>query len=336
MIRFGIIGCGNISSTHADAINSLENAELTACCDINKEKGETFAAKNHCRFYPDFQELLLAEDIDVVTIATPHYLHKEVSIAALQARKHVICEKPMATNTADAKEIIQVAKNSKKLYTVCFQNRFNASTVELKKMLSQKKFGKLKGIKSEITWHRNEAYYAEADWKGRRATEGGGVLINQAIHMLDEVCWLIEKPQKIKGMVLTSLLEGIIEVEDAAMATAVMPNGVPWVIHTSNNYSQDPSPSITFDFETASVRLTTEALFVDNELIFLQNFDENANGKVYWGSGHRTLFKTFMNKLLGKRDPLTDYLADTDALESLQVVCGIYASSELNQWIELT
>ena len=334
MIRFGIIGCGNISGTHAEAIALIDEAVLVACCDNNQGKGERFAREHDCLFYKDYHELLASEEVDAVIIATPHYLHGSMTQAAFQANKHVICEKPMALSVVEAKAVL-AAQPPHLEYAVCYQNRFNASYIELKKRLEKQAFGALKGIKCELTWQRNRQYYQEAPWKGTWAEEGGGVLINQAIHTLDVISWMIELPTKIKGKIMTSLLEDMIEVEDAAMATALIQERIPVVIHASNNYSSDPAPSVTFDFEFAQVVLTSEQLLVNGVAQALPQENVSTVAKAYWGAGHQRFIRAFVNRLMGKADPAVELLATADALDSLKMVCGIYESDRKNQWISL-
>lgn len=178
-------------------------------------------------------------------------------------------------------------------------------------------------------------YYGEDNWHGKWATEGGGVLINQAIHSLDAICWLIGKPKRIKGRVLRSLLSEVIEVEDAAIATAVLENGAPVVISASNNYSANPSPEIDFDFEDADIKLTNETLVINGKKMVLDENELALPGKRYWGQGHPRLIKAFVNEILDQDDQLIPYLPQKDAIDSLEMVCGIYQSNQTNQWIEI-
>lgn len=221
ILKFGIVGCGAIAPVHARAVNNNRHAVLTACCDCLVEKANVFAEKYHCQSYQNYAAFL-ASDIDIVVIATPHYLHKEMTIQALQADKHVICEKPMGLTTAEANEVMAVVEKTGKNYAVCFQNRFNPSFLMLRELIEQKRFGKLKGLKCELTWNRNREYYQSAQWKGKIALEGGGVLINQALHTLDAISWLYQQPVCVKGKIMTSILSDQIEVEDSAMATALL------------------------------------------------------------------------------------------------------------------
>lgn len=337
MISFGLIGCGNIAKIHAEAIKNIQDVRLSAVCDIDESKGQIFANRYNALYYSDYTEMLKNTDIDAIIIATPHYLHKEMTISGLNAKKHVLCEKPMATNIEDGKEISRVLKQTDKVYAVCYQNRFNASSLAMKHHLETNSFGKLKGIKADLTWNRGSSYYSIDSWKGTWGKEGGGVLINQAIHTLDLITWLIERPIKIKGKIMTTLLDEVIEVEDAAMATAIIQENIPVVIHASNNYTSDPTPTITFDFQKNIVSLTQNELIIDGKIIEIESENERLNrGKVYWGNGHYKLIESFINMINNKSDEVKEYLPSMDALDSLMMVCGIYESSKSDEWFDIT
>lgn len=167
MIRFGIVGCGNISGTHAEALQKIQEAQLTACCDIDEVKGRRFGEKHGCSFYGNYLDMLKNGEIDAVIIATPHYLHGKMTLQAFEAGKHVLCEKPMAITVQEAEQVLAKWEEQPDLhYAVCYQNRFNPSYAQLKTMISQQAFGQLKGIKCELTWHRDKGYYEAASWKG--------------------------------------------------------------------------------------------------------------------------------------------------------------------------
>lgn len=334
MIRFGIIGCGAISAAHAAAIQKIADAKFVACCDIDEVKGKHFAVANTCHYYHDYQALLADPAVDVVTIATPHDLHAPMSIAALKAGKHVVCEKPMAINAASAKQVSKVAAQSDRVYVVCYQNRFNPSMVRLKQLLQAKTFGALEAMTCRLNWHRDAAYYSLAAWKGTWAHEGGGVLINQAIHTLDAVCWLAAKPLRIKGKIMTTLLTDTIEVEDMAMAVAVLPGEIPVVISASNDYALNPDPVIEMVFETAQVSLSASQLVVNGEVQALPKL-KAAVGKAYWGTGHERLLRAVIHRIQGVPDELDDHLASLDANDSLAMVLGIYQSNATGEWQSL-
>ncbi|WP_179394565.1 Gfo/Idh/MocA family protein [Lacticaseibacillus absianus] len=332
-LKFGIIGCGAIAHAHLAAIRALPDAELVACCDIDARKGAAFAAEaGQVAFFTDYRALL-ATPVDVVTIATPHVWHAEMTIASLQSGKHVICEKPMALSPREAAAVAQAATASRTQYAVCFQNRFNPTYVAAAHLLHSGDLGQLRGVKAELTWRRDAQYYAAADWKGRWATEGGGVLVNQAIHTLDALCWLAATPTRVCARIMTSRLLGAIEVEDAAMVTAELPGQVPAVIFASNNYSSDPAPTLTFDCTGGVLALSMDTLRVNDHVVDHRTLGPIDGGKPAWGSGHSRLFAAFAHRIQGGTDPLDGHLVGCAAQNTVALLAAIYRSSASGDWV---
>lgn len=335
MVGVGIIGCGAIAQTHAKVVQTLDGAQLVACCDIDQTNGITFAERFSCIFHQDFNQLLAMKEIELVIICTPHDLHQSMSIAALEAQKHVLCEKPMAITLQTIQDLISTIEKQSKLYHVCYQNRLNPTYLLLKKQLVDNIYGKITGIKCELAWERTPDYY-QSDWKGAWQREGGGVLINQAIHMIDAVTWLVGIPEKIKGKIMTACLDHVIEVEDTAMAIALYHDDTPLVIQATNNYTGNPSPKLTFECEKGQIELTAEQLLFNQEVI-LEDLPQHSTciSKKYWGRGHQAVLSAFINEINGQADERITSLAGVDALQSLKIVLGIYASSRGNNWISL-
>ncbi len=335
MIKFGLVGCGNIACAHAEGLKKIPEAELVAVCDQDIRKGQRIAATYGGSVYSTYEALLAHSSVDAVIIATPHYLHKQMTIAAFEADKHVLCEKPMALTVTEGKEILDAMRLTNCHYATCYQNRFNPSFIKLKQLIQQQAFGQLKGIKAEITWHRDHSYYEGTGWKGSLQKEGGGVLINQAIHTFDAITWLIKCPVAIKGKIMTAFLDSVIEVEDSAMAVARIDQDIPVLIYASNNYSSDPAPMITFEFEKDVVQLTNTQLIVNQKTIVAVDEETGPIVKDYWGNGHGRLLQAFVHQLTQTPDDDVAYLASRDSLDSLMMVQGIYTSDKNNQWVTL-
>lgn len=333
-VRVAIIGCGAISSVHADGVFNNPAAELLYAVDSDRVKAQQLAQKYQCQVATDYHELLDCPDIDLAIICTPHYLHQEMSMAFLQHGKHVLCEKPIATTVEAGLAILEVANSVQREYAVCFQNRFNATSLKLKSLLEQDgaRFGGLKGVKLTLNWHRTRDYYVNSDWRGDKATEGGGVLMNQAIHTIDLVTWLVGMPESIKGKVMTNLLDDCIDVEDTASALGLYKEMQPFVIEATNTFSSDLPPEIYFEFEHGQIKLVgDELLQVNQEVIVIGKTQEKTLGKSYWGSSHQRLLAVFLDKILQRSTQQTQYLPKSDALDSLQIIEGIYQSSQKNQ-----
>ena len=216
-LHFGIIGVGNIAPLHALAIQTLPEAELVAVATRNAERGQAFAEKYGGVWQPDYAELLQRPDVDVVAICTPHDLHAPMTIAAAQAGKHVLCEKPMARTTAECDAMIEACDRAGVTLGVVFQSRFEPLSLQLKRLIDEGTLGRILWNSANTIWYRSDDYYRSGPWRGTWAHEGGGVLINQAIHAIDLMLWLTGMPDRVTAQ--TRTLNHAIEVEDGAIAT---------------------------------------------------------------------------------------------------------------------
>lgn len=172
-LRVGVVGCGRISVMHFLSIKALRQSELVACCDIKKERADEAAEKYGCNAYYDYREMLAKEQLDVIHICLPHYLHVPVSIYAMERGVNVLSEKPMSISLEDAEKAVEVAKKCGVQYGVIFQCRYNNSAQLVKKAVTSGKLGKIISVSSTLTWTRPDSYYAESDWKGTWEKEGG-------------------------------------------------------------------------------------------------------------------------------------------------------------------
>ncbi len=216
-LRFGVMGAGNIAPLHALAIQALPEAELVAVATRNAERGQAFVEKYGGLWQPDYAELLQRPDVDVVAICTPHDLHAPLAIAAAQAGKHVLCEKPLARTTAECDAMIAACERAGVLLGVIFQSRYEPLALQLKRLIDEGALGRIVWNSANTIWYRTDDYYRSGPWRGTWAHEGGGVLINQAIHAIDLLLWLTGMPDRVTAQ--TRTLNHAIEVEDGAIAT---------------------------------------------------------------------------------------------------------------------
>lgn len=214
--RFGIIGLGNIAPVHATAIKGTPEAELVAVATRNPDRGRAFVAQHGGAWHADYHELLARDDVDVVTICTPHDLHAPMTLEAAAAHKHVLCEKPMARNVAECDAMIAACEQARVALGVIFQGRFEPLACQLKAALDAGQLGRLLWASANTIWHRTDEYYRSGPWRGSLEREGGGVLINQAIHAIDLLLWLAGTPARVTARMGT--LNHAIQVEDGALA----------------------------------------------------------------------------------------------------------------------
>ena len=225
-VRYGVIGCGVIGPVHMQAISAQADARLVGVCDCVPARARQAQAQYGAAVMEtDYHALLAREDIDAVCICTPHYLHAEMTIAAARAGKHVLCEKPMALDPAEMDAMIAAAEQAGVQLGICFQHRFDPAVVQLREMIDAGQFGRLLIGGAHLRCLRDANYYNSATWRGTWAYEGGGVLINQAIHTIDLMCWLLGTAVSVQGHY--ALLEhgAFIEVEDTASGTVTFANG---------------------------------------------------------------------------------------------------------------
>lgn len=216
-LHIGIVGGGNIAPLHALAIQALPEAQLMAVATQNAERGKAFAEKYGGVWYADYAELLQQPDVDAVAICTPHDLHAPMTIAAAQAGKHVLCEKPMARTTAECDAMIDACDRAGVTLGVVFQSRFEPLSLQFRRLIDEGTLGRILWSSANTIWYRSDDYYRSGSWRGTWAHEGGGVLINQAIHAIDLMLWLTGIPDRVTAQ--TRTLSHAIEVEDGAIAT---------------------------------------------------------------------------------------------------------------------
>jgi UDP-N-acetyl-2-amino-2-deoxyglucuronate dehydrogenase len=222
-LRFGIVGCGVIGPTHAEAIVSLPNAQLIAVADIVPAKAQRLADRYHVKAYTDLQTMLDTEQLDVVDVCTPSGLHGEHACQIMRAGSHVIVEKPMEINHDRIEEMLQVQRATARKMAIISQHRFDAASNQLHQLIEQKAFGRLVMGNAAIPWWRSQKYYDSGAWRGTWALDGGGVLMNQSIHSIDVLQWLMGRVRSIQAY--TDTLVHKMETEDAAVAILRFENG---------------------------------------------------------------------------------------------------------------
>lgn len=228
-VRFGIVGTGSIADFHAKAIQDAHGAELTLVYNRSAEKACTFATKHNARAVESLEALLGAEDVDAVCITTPSGAHAEPAIAALKAGKHVLCEKPLEVSLERTDSIISAAKEADRVLAAVFQARFGEGARTLKRAIEAGRFGRLTICSAYFKWWRDQAYYDSGGWRGTWKLDGGGAFMNQGIHAVDLLQWLVGMPAEVKAFAGTLAHERI-EVEDTAVAALRFPSGALGVI----------------------------------------------------------------------------------------------------------
>jgi len=330
-----VIGSGFISQNHIKAIRQVSSAEVYAICDIELKKAEQTAREYGIdKVCGDYHELLCDEAVDVVHICTPHHLHCRMTVDSLNAGKHVLCEKPMALNCADAACMTEARDRAGKQLGVCFQNRYNKSSVYLKRMMESGQMGKLLGAKGQVTWNRGPDYYTGSPWRGRWETAGGGVLINQAIHTFDLLQWLTCEIETVEASISTKRLKNMIEVEDTADIFMKGISGERILFYASNCYMDNAPVELEILCEQGRLKLVGNQVFTELNGRTWQYDDSSGAvlGKDYWGSGHGYLIQDFYDCIeAGRAFPVSG----EEAGVSVKLLEAVYTSGTSGQCILL-
>ncbi len=332
IFKVAVIGCGNISCMHLDSIRFSPRTELVAVCDIKADRANAAAEKYGVPAFTDYKELYRTVKPDAVHLCLPHDLHTAVARDAFAAGIHVLSEKPMSIRYDDAVRTVQLAEEKGMQYGVIFQCRYNTPSKRTKEYIENGKLGRVLGARVVLTWFRDDDYYGASDWKGTWEHEGGGVVIDQAIHSLDLANWMIDStPVKIQST-LHNRHHEIMVVEDTAEGLIEYENGVLLSFFAMNSYPVDEPIEIRLLCENGNVRLSyDEAVFYFNdgttETCDNKPSEEllNSGGKVYWGLQHAVQIDQFY-KALGGVEPLE--ISAREALKIQKIICDIYANND--------
>jgi len=332
--NIAIIGCGSISQTHIDSINKIGMCSLKAVCDTDMKKAVIAAQKYGCKAYKNYKEVLDDKEINSVHILTPHYLHVPIALEALACRKHVVLEKPVGINPVEIKKLLKAEKESKSRIGVVFQNRYNKTSRKMKALIEGGEMGKFIAAKGLVMWHRDDGYYLNSNWRGKWATEGGGLLINQAIHTLDLLRWLGGEVSSLKGHTENAAHEKI-EVEDTALATLYYKSGAVASFFGTNNHGTNSKVELELVFENGTLRLLDDRLYksAKGKSKLMAKDTVRSGKKNYWGVSHTACIKAFYEAVSENKE--ID-IAVSDAAITNEVVLGIYESSKTNEKYYMT
>lgn len=327
--KVGISGAGTIGAIHADALATIDSATLVAVAEPREDAGSAFVAKYGGTHYTSYPDMLANADIDVVIVATPSGLHPDQVVLAAEHGKHVITEKPMAITQEGLDRMIQATSDAGVQLAVIFQNRLSTDVFRVKRAVEQGVFGKPILANCAMYWHRDQNYYdANGGWRGTWALDGGGALMNQAIHLVDQLQWMMGGVQELKAF--TSTLNHTIETEDTAAVSFVYGNGAlgtitattcaerdyPFrieIIGTAGRATLEQNALTTWEAETSpeDVDLTDE----DHNLV--DGWEANEQ----WGLSHQRQLRVILNQIESGSTP---YVPGADARKAVDTILAIY------------
>ena len=335
-LKFAIVGCGRISYKHVEAlINNEQDAILVATCDIVKEKAverkdqyEKALPNSNVKIYTDYMEMLKNEDIDVVTIATESGYHAKHAIDCMNNGTHVLIEKPMALSVEDADRMIALGREKNLKICVSHQNRFNPPIQKLRRAIEEGRFGRIMNGTARILWTRDNNYYKQAPWRGTAELDGG-TLMNQCIHNIDLLQWMMgSEVERIHAERETFLRD--IEMEDFGAILIRFKNGAIGIIEGSAVvYPKNLEETLSIFGETGTVVIGGLAV---NEIKTWQFADERDYDKQQeeteidnvYGEGHTPLYKDFIDAINNNTEPLIN---GEEGKKSMEIILKAYEVS---------
>lgn len=343
-MRYALIGCGRVAPNHIKA--ALDNGfEILSVCDIDPShidgllSGFSFAdgEKEKIRRYGDYEEMLEKEKPELVSIALPSSLHAAAALCAIENGCNVIIEKPIAMSLKDADAIIEAGERKGVVVSACHQNRFNKAVQEMRTALESGRFGRLSHGAVTVRWSRDEAYYRQADWRGKWASDGG-TLMNQCIHGIDLLRWMCgDEIVKVYG-ITKRRFHDYIEAEDIGTAVVEFANGAVATIEgTVNVADYDMEEHLSLFGENGAVKLGGTCANTIENWYFKDRPEETKDGfhektRNVYGNGHTSLFLDVAQAITEGRAPYVDAKAGRRALET---VLAVYLSSYTGKPVSL-
>ena len=342
---FGIIGCGMISRFHAKAIAEIDGAELVACTDRVSAAAEALAEETGCQAFADLEEMLKQDSVDVVTICSPSGAHMEPCLAAAQQGKHVIVEKPLDVTLERCDAMIDACQKAGVKLATIFPSRFHDSSIAMKQAIDAGRFGTLALGDAYVKWYRTQEYYDSGAWRGTWQLDGGGALMNQAIHSVDLLLWLMGPAVEVMAHTATLAHERI-EVEDVATATVRFANGALGVIEATTAGFPGTLKKIEISGSQGTAILEEEDIIKwefaestpDDERFRAEMMNKTQTGggaadpAAIGHHAHAELFRDFLQALADDRPPAID---GAEGRRSVELILAIYESARTNAAVKM-
>lgn len=342
---FAIIGTGSIAHIHAQAIAAIDSAVLVGVFSKTMQKAEEFALKYNCSVYDSLDVLLKVEGLDIVCICTPSGAHIEPAIQSMAAGKHCFIEKPLEVSLEKCDLIIQKAKENNVKVAVVFPSRFYPSSNKIKQALDAERFGDLVLGSAYVKWSRDEKYYASAPWRGTWELDGGGALMNQAIHSVDLLQWYMGPVVSVQALIANRRHTSI-EVEDTVVATLKFASGALGTIEcttaafpgsfkrleivgTEGTAIMEESNLLTWQFRKEEKE--DDAIRQEHSGVVSKGGVADPMDIGYFG--HQEQIVDFIEAIQQDIAPLVD---GEEGRKSVQIVCAIYESARIGKEVTLS
>ncbi|MGQ9732184.1 MAG: Gfo/Idh/MocA family protein [Candidatus Zipacnadales bacterium] len=330
-IGFGIIGCGMIAPFHAKSVLAAEGAELVACCDIVEEKAKAFAQEYGIKYvYRDLEDMLRQDDVQAVCICTPSGLHAQHGIAAAQAGKHIMCEKPLDVTLEAIDALIRTAEECKVKLGGIFQRRTYPVSHLVRDAVRTGKIGKVVLGDCYQKLYRSHEYYASGDWRATWELDGGGALMNQGVHGIDLLCWIMGRVKRVCAF--TRHLVRNIPVEDTAVAIVEYETGALGVIEGTTSVTPGEHTRFEFNGDDGTIILEESKILKwhcgeEREPPEIKEVDTGGGGvadpTAIGAGGHMVLIQDLVNAIKEDREPM---IPGREARRAVELILAIYAS----------
>ncbi|WP_064257559.1 Gfo/Idh/MocA family oxidoreductase [Rhodococcus sp. D-6] len=348
-LRVGIVGCGKIAGNHARALQQVPGVEVVGCSDLDLDRARFFAARYGIANAVRTVDELIALGIDACTVCTPHPVHEQIVVTAAEAGVHVLCEKPIAVDVAAADRMIEAADRAGITFGVLFQRRFWPAARRIREAIDDGTLGTPTLGEVSVILHRPSEYYAADAWRGQWDTDGGGVLMTQAVHQIDMLQWFMGEAVSVSGHIRTHTHGAHIETEDSASAVVAFASGATATITATTGANYNLGNRVTVIGGTGAIASVlefpegregvNEIWTVPGQLALGTPFsiDVHANLDVADVNAGLTDFHTlqvqdFADAVLTGREPA---VTGRDARASLAIVAGIYESSRTGRVVNL-
>ncbi len=344
-LGFGVVGTGMIAGFHAKAIDAIDGARLVGGFDSVGERAEKYASEYDCQAYTSLDDMLANPEIDVVTICTPSGAHRDPAVAAAQAGKHVLVEKPLEITLQRCDDIINACQANNVQLGAILPSRFTPANLALKKAIDAGRFGKLTMGDTYVKWWRTQEYYDSGGWRGTWALDGGGAYMNQAIHNVDLLYWFMGDVREVCGLTATLAHERI-EVEDCGSAVVRFANGALGTLEASTSIY----PGL---LKKTEIHGTEGSVIVEQDDILLWDFKnplpeddeireqfskkaDNTGGAADPSAisfvPHQKQFEDFIAAVKAGKAPAID---GYEGRKSVEIILAIYQSSWTGQRVTL-
>lgn len=345
-LAVGIVGCGVIAPPHIESFQSCERVEVVALCDTHLEKARKLAGQYGIpHVVASVEELVAMEEIHAVSVCSDHAEHAAAVTRAAEAGKHVLCEKPLATRGVDLDALVKLERDNPSLvFEGVFQHRFDACYRFVREAVQFGHLGRLLLIDAHLSCHRSREYYLDSDWRGRWETEGGSLLINQAIHFLDLVSWIGGDVKSVNAVTRNLAHENLIETEDTAVLSMELGSGALGSFHGSSGSHRKWSSRMNFVGTEAEIvvedgRVTTvlarseeRAAELRAGISELEETSRLASVKSHYGTSHPRMIADFVDSIRRGRHPGVPF---SDARKAVDLVLAAYKSSREGRTVTL-